>query len=157
MLMVTRIPSELLCEDVGILSWKIFSGSPSDQQLENKSPYTDLSVWGGMWSAADGHGFLYFAFSLWFLYSSIYHHHFPFPVCCDVWGLWPWYFDDPFCCMDGIEGEPDPLSEEWEWGNVCSICVGLKLCHLSNIHYKIMIWESFIHAFTEKLQRPLQE
>lgn len=51
-------------------------------------------------------------FFLCLLYSSLYHHHFPFPVCCDVWGLWPWYFDDPFCRMDGIEGEPDPLSEE---------------------------------------------
>lgn len=98
---------------------KVTPASPSDQQLGNKSPYIDLRWWRGMWYVRNCCGFLYWVFFLlWFLYSSIYHHHFPFPICCDVWGLWPRHFDDPFCCMDGVKGEPDPLPEEWEWGNV---------------------------------------
>lgn len=57
-------------------------------------------------------------FSFHFLPSSIHHHHFPFPVCCDVWRFRARHFDDSFCCMDGAEGEPDPLPEEREWGAV---------------------------------------
>ena len=149
------MPSELLSE---VLSWKVFPESPSDQQLGSKSPCTDLRVRWGMWSFGGGHSCLYSVFFLlWFLYSSIYHHHFPFPVCCDVWGLWPWHFDDPLCCMDGVKGEPASLPEEREWGNVCHICVGLTLCNSSSSHCKIMIWKSFIREVIEKLQRPCQE
>lgn len=98
-----------------------FLGVPLTSSLGMSPFYTDLRLWRGMWCVGSC-GFLEFVFfSLWSLDSSIHHHHFPFPVCCDVWWPWPWHFDDPFRCMDGVKREPDPLPEEWEWGDILSV------------------------------------
>lgn len=61
-----------------------------------------------------------------FPYSTLYHHHLPLPVCCDVWGFWPWNPDDSDCCLDGGEGEQDSVPEEWQWGKV-SDCAELRI------------------------------
>lgn len=69
-----------------------------------------------------------------FPYSTLYHHHLPIPVCCHVWGFWPWNPDDSDCCLDGGEGKPDSVPEEWQWGNVADhaeLCISNKELQLS--------------------------
>ena len=105
------------CEALQILPWRWFSGSLTNSLGTSHLILTlEYSKNVLCWELLQFS--ILCLFLLWFLYSSIYHHHFPFSICCDVWRLWPWHFDDPFCCMDGVKGEPDSFPEEWEWGNV---------------------------------------
>lgn len=81
-----------------------------------------------------------------FPYSTLYHHHLPIPVCCHVWGFWPWNPDDSDCCLDGGEGKPDSVPEEWQWGNVAD-------------HAELCIWKScslvYSHPFPLDLTMPI--
>lgn len=50
--------------------------------------------------------------------SSIHHHHFPLPVCGDVWWHGSRPADDLCCPLPGDPGESPPRPKEWQRGTV---------------------------------------
>lgn len=75
--------------------------------------------------------------------SSVHYHHFPLPVCGDVWGHGSWPSDDLCCSLPGDSRESPPRPKERQWGTVSLFILKLVERACCSCYIKDISIESF--------------